>query len=354
VHIFQIERPWGIGRTIKRTVRRLTAQKHIVRLKASDRINTRFAEFAKDGVITIKRHPVFSRSDVFFAMGSCFAEEIRIALTKRQISCVPHYRDIKFDPAVVKVDTLPHREHMNFYNTFTVRLQMEQMLGLWDQPPDDYWTIKRARNLPWGTSGFQDPYRRLTYAKTPELLASTVASINRAMRGGLDQATAFIFTFGMTEVFINRKSGKIAAQKPLYAGGGGEQETTMHVSTFKENLDNVLVTIDLIRARKPHAPIVLTVSPVSLQRTFQDCDVVTANTESKAILRAVLGQVARERDNVIYLPSLEFVTTCGYDSAYEPDRRHVQRRVVDTIIDQFFEAFFMESTTAHDTAMIDR
>ena len=63
-------------------------------------------------------------------MGSCFAEEIRVALTNRQIACVPRYREISFDPARAVVDTLPEREHMNFYNTFTVRLQIEQALGL--------------------------------------------------------------------------------------------------------------------------------------------------------------------------------------------------------------------------------
>ncbi|HIE83664.1 MAG TPA: hypothetical protein EYQ00_07380, partial [Dehalococcoidia bacterium] len=183
-----------------------------------------------------------------------------------------------------KVDTLPGREHMNFYNTFTVRLQIEQMLGIWKQSPDDYWNVRRAKKLPWGPSGCQDPYRRLTYGQTPEVLERTIASINKAMRAGFEEATAFIFTFGMTEVFVNQKSGKVAAQKPLYADGGGELETTLHVSTFQENLDNVLATIDLIHSRKPNAPIVVSVSPVPLERTFQNRDIVTVNTESKSIL----------------------------------------------------------------------
>jgi GSCFA family len=345
VHLFRIEPPRDIARTVKRAVRRLIAPSHIVRLTASDRANAKFAEFAKGGAITIRRQPVFSRSDVFFTMGSCFAEEIRNALTNRRIACVPRYRDIIFDPATAKVDTLPDREHMNFYNTFTVRLQIEQLLGLWQQPSDDFWTVKRTKKLRWGTTGYQDPYRRLTFAQTPQLLAVTVAEINRAMREGFEAATAFIFTFGMTEVFINRASGKVAAQKPLYGGGGGEMETTLHASTFQENLDNVLATIDLVRSRKPKAPIVLTVSPVALERTFQEgCDIVTVNTESKSILRAVLGQVSRERENIIYLPSFEFVTASGYERAYEPDRRHVLQPVVGEIIDQFFAAFFSDAS----------
>lgn len=275
-------------------------------------------------------------------MGSCFAEEIRIALSERHIACVPSYRNITFDPARAMVDELPDREHMNFYNTFTVRMQIEQLLGLWRQAPDDHWEISHRKATPWGKKAFQDPYRRQVMAQSPEALAEVVSAINKEMRAGFDAATAFVFTFGMTEVFINKKSGKAAGQKPLYGGGGGEKETSLHISTFEENLENVRTIVDLVRSHKPTAPIVLTVSPVPLSRTFQDEDIVTINTESKSILRAVLGQVCRERQNVIYLPSFEFVSSRSPEQSYMPDRRHVQRPVVRDIVDQFFEAYFVD------------
>ncbi|RWP61690.1 GSCFA domain-containing protein [Mesorhizobium sp.] len=93
----------------------------------------------------------------------------------------------------------------------------------------------------------------------------------------------------MTEVFINKASGKVAAQKPLYRGGGGMQETTLHISSFQENYANVMATVDMVRQHKSDAPIILTVSPVALAWTFQGADVVTANTEGRSVLRAVLG-----------------------------------------------------------------
>jgi len=311
-----------------------------VRLEVTDRPGTKYGDFAASGVITIPRTPLFEKTDVFFTMGSCFAEEIRIALTSRRIACVPSYRNIRFDPAEAIVDTLPGREHMNFYNTFTVRLQIEQLLGLWEQGADDWWKIRKRPAAPWGPVCFQDPYRRLILAKSPEILARTIGEVNAEMRRGFDAATAFIFTFGMTEVFVNRATGKVASQKPLYGGGGGSDETTLHVSTFQENLDNVLAIVDMIQERKPGVPIVLTVSPVALSRTFQDADVVTINSESKSILRAVLGQVCRERQNVHYLPSFEFVTYGGLDRSYKADRRHVKRPVVDQIVEHFFQAYF--------------
>lgn len=312
-----------------------------IHLATADKLNNKHGDFASSGVITIRKNAVFTRNDIFFTMGSCFAEEIRLALTSKQVACVPSYRNISFDPAQAIVDELPGREHMNFYNTFTVRLQIEQMLGLWDQDDDDWWQIKKP--APWGPICFQDPYRRLILAKSPEVLKEVIESMNREMRVGFDAATAFIFTFGMTEVFINKASGKVAAQKPLYRGGGGMQETTLHVSSFQENYANVLATVDMVRQHKPDAPIILTVSPVALARTFQDADVVTANTEGKSVLRAVLGQVCRERDNVHYLPSFELVTYGGITRSYEEDLRHVKRSVVDDIVEQFFNAYFAPS-----------
>ncbi|RWD52905.1 MAG: hypothetical protein EOS25_00045 [Mesorhizobium sp.] len=315
-----------------------------IRLMASNKSNTKYADFVSSGTITIRKTSIFTSDDIFFTMGSCFAQEIRRALTSRQIACVPSYRYISFDPTQAIVDELPRQEHMNFYNTFTVRLQVEQMLGLWDQAHDDWWQVKKR--APWGPICFQDPYRRGNFAKSPQVLREVIESINGEMRVGFDAATAFIFTFGMTEVFINKSSGKAAAQKPLYRGGGGMQETTLHVSGFQENYANVMATVDMVRQHKPDAPIILTVSPVALARTFQDMDVVTASTEGKSVLRAVLGQVCRERDNVHYLPSFELVTYRGLARSYREDLRHVKKSVVEEIVEQFFNAYFSPSASS--------
>lgn len=332
--IDKIRREWS--RIFRRTGRASTVQ-----LRAVDRPSVKYGDFMRSNTITFPKRAIFRRDDVFFAMGSCFAEEIRIALTARGLRCVPSYREIEFDPTLAVVDELPEREHMNFYNTFTVRQQIEQLLGLWTQPDDDWWLInKRQETPPWGPTCYQDPYRRLILAKSPEVLRDVLAGVNREMRAGFNAATAFIFTFGMTEVFVNKATGKVAAQKPLYKGAGGAAETELHVSTFAENHENVSRVVDMIRQHKPDAPIVLTVSPVPLARTFQDADIVTVNAESKAILRAVLGQICREKKGVYYLPSFELVTLGGIAQSYEGDGRHVKRSVVDRIVEEFFRGHF--------------
>lgn len=130
---------------------------------------------------------------------------------------------------------------MNFYNTFTALLQIEQLLGVWEQAPDDYWTIPRAKRslVTWPEpAAYQDPYRRLILAQSPEYFHEIINNMNGIMRRGFQSATAFVITYEMTELFINKVSGKAAAQKPAYFGGAGVDETVFHRSTYEENLDN--------------------------------------------------------------------------------------------------------------------
>jgi hypothetical protein len=84
--------------------------------------------------------------------------------------------------------------------------------------------------------------------------------------------------------------------------------------------------------RFPERKVIITVSPVALSRTFSDSDVITANTESNSILRAVAGALSRAFPNVIYWPSYEIALA---QDVYEEDGRHVTREGVEQIVNQF-------------------
>jgi hypothetical protein len=118
-------------------------------------------------------------------------------------------------------------------------------------------------------------------------------------------ADHFILTFGMTDVFVNRRSGKIANQKPGYGLGGGVDETDYRRAGFAENLAVITRLVDLISAVKPKAKIFMTVSPVPLKRTFSGEDIFVANAISKSTLRAVLAEIGAVRSNVVYFPSYD-------------------------------------------------
>jgi|GEM_PF-1217538 hypothetical protein len=303
----------------------------------------KWAQFVESDRISIAPEPFLSPNDRIFAIGSCFAEEIRKALAQLNMAMLPDYASVAIDRKHNLVDTLPERPHLNYYNSFTIRQEFERIVGEWEQAPDDHWRVRHKR---WTErKAFQDPYRRLVFARTASDLNATIANLNAVMRGGFEQANVFLMTFGMIEVFVNRRNGRVVGQKPLYGGGGGAEESDFLQSGFEDNLSNVRRICDIILSRKPEARIIMTVSPVGLERTFSGKDIYVANMEGKSVLRAVLGQVEREYSQVRYFPAYELVMSNGM-AGFKEDGRHVRDDVVQAIMQAFVRAHVQEGAAA--------
>ena len=60
--------------------------------------------------VSVAPAPILARSAKVFAMGSCFAVEIRKALAKAGYDVYPKYRNIKFDPDSQQPGNLPQRD----------------------------------------------------------------------------------------------------------------------------------------------------------------------------------------------------------------------------------------------------
>ena len=301
-------------------------------LRPTHRINPLWKRHVRRGrAITLRPDPVIRSGQGVMLLGSCFAEEIRLALgtSAPAVAMLPDYALLDFDRRLVRVDELPGRNHMNYYSVFTVLQEIERCLGLWDQGPEDYWRTG---------DGWQDPYRRLVLSPDRAALHEVTGRITALMRAAFARADHFVFTFGMTEVFRDRISGRYAAQKPGYMRGGGAEETEFVASTFADTLERMLRLSDLIAEAKPQARIFASISPVALAMTFSDQDIAVANMQSKSTLRAALGEAVAARANLTYVPSYEAVMSRGPD-AFERDGRHVRRDVVAQITDGFRAAF---------------
>jgi hypothetical protein len=319
-------------------------------VEVRERANDRWRRFHEDRCLTLIPKPLLTPADKTFAMGSCFAREIRFALERRNLVVGPDYAACAIDPLIAIVDELPDRIHLNYFNSYTIRQEFERIDGTWLQDTEDYWTVSGGR---FGSQkSFQDPYKRLTFAKTPEALSDVLAKVNTQIECAARMASIFFFTFGMTEVFRIKKNGKIACQKPAYFGGGGENETELLESGYAENLENMEAIRTIIKLLNPAARIVVTVSPVPLERTFTGRDIVVANLEGKSILRAAVGEFAKRHDDVTYFPAYEMVTSIGEGAFYPGDLRHVKAPVVDLIMQSFCNAHLAGEPTEKST--IDR
>jgi GSCFA family len=168
----------------------------------------------------------------------------------------------------------------------------------------------------------------------------------------LREAGAFVFTFGLAEVWQDRETGGV------FWRGIPEKifDADRHVfrlTTVEENEQNIVRLVELIRSVNPDAPIVLTLSPVPLMATFRGQSCVTADAVSKSVLRVAVDLVAQRRlPGVWYWPSFEVVRWAGghlpYPAYGVPDRRarHVTRYLVAEIIDAFVEAFYTPAAVA--------
>ena len=300
-------------------------------LEPRPKCNSLWRVHRKRGTISLRQMPIFKKGDRFFLMGSCFAEEIRLALSTVLApgAVMPDFSTLELDRNRARADELPERNHLNYYNAFTILQELRRAVGEWTQDNDDHWQLDE---------GVQDPYRRLVIADTPDELGRINEQLNRIIARSFVEADHFVFTFGMTEVFLNRRTGLVAAQRPDYGGGGGRSETEFRRTGFSENFAAIKEISEIIARHKPAATIFMTVSPVPLQRTFSEDDIFTANMLSKSTLRAALGEVQETADNIVYVPSYEAVMSQGRQS-FKNDYRHVRPDVVQQITGAFVEAY---------------
>jgi hypothetical protein len=168
----------------------------------------------------------------------------------------------------------------------------------------------------------------------------------------LAEAGAFVFTFGLAEVWQDRETGGVfwrGVPEEIFDANRHE----FRLSTVEENEQNVLRIVELIRRVNPDAPIVLTLSPVPLAATFRAISCMTADCVSKSTLRLALDRVLTRRlPGVYYWPSFEIVRWAGAHLPWEaygiPDGvpTHTSRYLVAQIMEAFIEAFYTPAAVA--------
>jgi hypothetical protein len=165
-------------------------------------------------------------------------------------------------------------------------------------------------------------------------------------------AGAFVFTFGLAEVWEDRETGGVFWRGVPESIFDADRHV-FRLTSVEENETNIARMIELVRSVNASAPIVLTLSPVPLGATFRGISCMTADCVSKSTLRVALDRVmATEPSDVYYWPSFEVVRWAGAHLQWRaygiPDDRphHVSRYLVAKIIDAFVEAFYTPAALA--------
>lgn len=236
------------------------------------------------------------------AFGSCFAQNISRWLASRNYSVLTKSGDsnsyvVRFGEGMV--------------NTFVIRQQFEWAFE-GTRYEEELWHDYSAES-----HGYDEEIRKETH-------------------GLFMETDIFILTLGLSEVWYDEKTGGVfwrAVPRDKY----DSERHKFRVSTVAENKENLRVIYNLIRKHRPEARVIFTLSPIPLVATFRDASCITANSVSKAVLRAALDEFMREvaePDSLYYWPSYEIVLDV-FSDRWAADRRHVKQPILDFIMTLF-------------------
>lgn len=271
---------------------------------------------------------------VIATAGSCFAQHIGRHLRNSG------FRFLDTEPAPADLAPAIHADHgyglysARFGNVYTTR----QLLQLFDRafgefvPHEDCWPRD---------GGFVDPFRPtiqpVAFPSVDDVVHARELHL-AAVRRMFGQAGVFVFTLGLTEAWISREDGAVYPVAPGVSGGAYDE--TRHAFAnfrFAEVYADLRRFMDKARDVRKDMRFLLTVSPVPLMATASGQQVVVATSGSKAVLRAVAGQLAEELEYVDYFPSYEIVAATPMRGAfYGKDKRGVLPEGVDFVMQQFF------------------
>ncbi len=161
----------------------------------------------------------------------------------------------------------------------------------------------------------------------------------------------FIVTLGLSEIWYDEKTGGTfwRAVPEAHFDAARHKFRVLSVEETKSGLEKIY---QLIRRHVPDAKVLFTVSPIPLAATFRPVSCLTANTVSKAIIRAALDEFLRDHaadlnSRLFYFPSMEIVQLCFTDPWID-DIRHPKSYVLDTIMKTFEASYCVGEGTIDD------
>jgi hypothetical protein len=304
-------------------------------IEVGDAINDDFRYSERGTRITARREELIPQGARVFAIGSCFAQEIRRALNDNGFDARPKFDTIEIDLDSQMAGPLGH---INYYSIFSIRQELERVLdGVPAEPPHQ--PIKpgawNARYQGGWEALWQDPLRHGCVARTEEGILDVMQKVDVVSRDALEQAEAYVFTLGLIETWVDTVTGLHAWSSKVRSVSPDPERFVFHLSTYEENLANLRWVCQTIADRFPGKPVIVSVSPVSMLNTYTGWDIVKANTYGKSLLRTVAGALETEFPHLTYWPSYEL---CTHADIYKPDGRHARDDAVDHTVQRFLEA----------------
>lgn len=173
---------------------------------------------------------------------------------------------------------------------------------------------------------------------SPDLVLAHRRSHIKAVRKMLQSVDVFVFTMGLTEGWELLADGTVFPTAPgTIAGDFDPLRYRFKNFTYNEIIEDFKEFRSLLKDIRPDVRFIITVSPVPLAATATNDHVLTATTNSKAILRAAAGEIASVYPDVDYFPSFEIITANYIENdAFNESAREVRDDAVGRVMGYFF------------------
>ncbi|MFG1395242.1 GSCFA domain-containing protein [Xanthobacter agilis] len=281
------------------------------------------------------KFPINSTARIATA-GSCFAQNVRAHLIEHKLQ----FLDVELPPPFLPEDRIKSYGYGLFSARFGNIYTTEQLHQLALRAFGEFET-----NEPfWERGGrYFDPLRSTIeptgFVSIDESQSARSSHLHRVCRL-FDQADILIFTLGLTETWLSRSDGTVFPLCPGVSSGEFDEAKYM----FKNSsVADVVCGFErfrlLVKKRNPGLRFVLTVSPVALEATASQDNVIVATTLSKSVLRSAAGQLHAAYDDVDYFPSYEIFTSPVFKSKYfKENMRDPTSEGVSLAMDLFFKS----------------
>lgn len=165
--------------------------------------------------------------------------------------------------------------------------------------------------------------------------------------GNILDSDCVVITLGQIESWYDREQEVYIQHAPAARQfRNADNRFEFRLLSFSESKEFTTKSIDLISRENPRVKFLLTTSPVSMNRTFTDWDVITSYCHTKSILRAVCGEIYLEYDNVDYFPSFESAVLTKSWNGWSPDKLHVTDEFVGKIVDSLTQSYLQDGDPA--------
>jgi hypothetical protein len=272
------------------------------------------------------------RGSSVFTIGSCFARHIEKSLKNNGFS-VPAF-EYRVPESELQGNTKMQAGFLNKYTTQSMLNEVDFAFG--NSDGQEY--------LVETSSGFIDSQCHTDKPVPLERALERRAEIRELYSSAIRNSELVIITLGLIEAWWDEKNQVYLNEtpSPIIVKSNKNRFFFQRLSVEK-NIECVNKLIEKIKSEgREDQKILITVSPIPIQRTFTQDDVVTANTYSKSVLRVAAQQAVERFESIDYYPSYESISNTTPDVSWEDDLIHVRQEAVNENVERMLRSYVVD------------